>query len=360
MPGGNIVTSIHDDLLAPEVLNDPYPYLAQLREVDPVHWNALHETWVVTRYDDFVWITRQPELFSSEVAKRSPPLSPPGNTSGRVVHEQVRGVQSNTMAQRDHDEHLVMRKVVHAFFTPKALERWRPRVQAILTTLLDRVQEQGEMEVLRDVAMPLDIQIVSEMMGFPDEDQDELRQLADQLCALNRSEPDRMRVFMEGMAAFKAYLTPFVEARLANPGADLLSLFASGETDGVYTRDQVLANASVMLIAGQETTANLIGNSLLAFLRHPEQWQQFQQDQAPTLVARAVNECLRYDAPQKSVQRIAVEAIELRGKRIRQGDRIRCFISAANRDPEVFETPDTFDITRYPNRHVAFGFGSHY
>ena len=351
-------TPLHDDLLAPEVIANPYPYLAQLRETDPVHWNELHETWVITRYDDFLWVTRQPELFSSEVARRSPP--PPGDAADRELHEQTRDVQSNQMSQRDRDEHMVMRKVVNAFFSPKALERWRPRIRAILADLLDGVQDQDETEILRDVAMPLDIQVVSEMMGFPEDDQTELRQLADQLCALNRGEPDRMRVFMEGMTAFKAYLTPFVEERLAHPGDDLLSLFVSGELDGAYTRDQVLANASIMLMAGQETTANLIGNSLLAFLQHPEAWRQFQQDESPAAVSRAVHECLRYDAPQKSVQRIAVEDVELRGKPIRQGDRVRCFISAANRDPEMFEAPDAFDISRYPNRHVAFGFGSHY
>ncbi len=355
-----MVTSIHDDLLAPEVIANPYPYLAQLRETNPVHWNELHETWVITRYDDFIWVTRQPELFSSEVAKRSPPPSPSGDAATRHLEEQARDVQSNHMAQRDRDEHMTMRKVVNAFFSPKALERWRPRIQTVIAELLDRVQAQDEIEVLRDVAMPLDTQIISEMMGFPEADQAELRQLADQLCALNRGEPDRIRVFMEGVAAFKTYLSPFVEDRLAHPGEDLLSLFVSGEQDGVYTRDQVLANASVMLIAGQETTANLIGNSLLAFLRHPEQWQRFQQDQSATSVARAVNECLRYDAPQKSIQRIAAEDVELRGKPIRQGDRVRCFISSANRDPEMFEAPDTLDITRHPNRHVAFGFGSHY
>jgi cytochrome P450 len=354
-------TPIHDDLLAPEVIANPYPYLAHLRETDPVHWNELHETWVITRYDDFLSVTRQPELFSSEVARRSPP-SPTGDAAERALHDKARDVQSNHMAQRDADEHMAMRKVVNAFFSPRALERWRPRMQAILAGLLDRVQEQGEteVEVLRQVAMPLDIQMISEMMGFPEDGQAELCQLADQLCALNRGEPDRIRVFMEGMAGFKDYLSPFVEDRLAHPGEDLLSLLVRGEQDGVYTRDQVLANASVMLIAGQETTANLIGNSLLAFLRHPDQWQRFQQDQSSKAVARAVNECLRYDAPQKSVQRIATEDVELRGKSIRQGDRVRCFISSANRDPEMFEAPDTFDITRYPNRHVAFGFGSHY
>jgi cytochrome P450 len=351
-------TPVHDDLLAPEVIANPYPYLAHLRETDPVHWNELHETWVITRYDDFLWVTRQPELFSSEVARRSPPLS--DNDAERELHEKARDVQSNQMAQRDHDEHMAMRKVVNAFFSPKALERWRPRIRAMLAELLDRIEERGEMEVLRDVAMPLDIQVISEMMGFPEDDQADLRQLADQLGALSRGESDRLRVFMEGMAAFKAYLSPFVEDRLAHPGEDLLSLLVSGEQDGIYTRDQVLANASVMLIAGQETTANLIGNSLLAFLQHPEQWQRFQGDRSSASVARAVNECLRYDAPQKSVQRIAVKDVERRGNSIRQGDRVRCFISSANRDPEMFEAPDTFDITRYPNRHVAFGFGSHY
>ena len=352
-------TPMHDDLLAPEVIANPYPYLAHLRETDPVHWNELHEIWVITRYDDFLWVTRQPELFSSEVARRSPPPASV-DAAERELREKARDVQSNQMAQRDRDEHMAMRKVVNAFFSPKALDRWRPRVRAIVADLLDRAQEQDETEILREVAMPLDIQVISEMMGFPEEDQAELRRLADQLCALNRGEPDRMRVFMEGMTAFKAYLEPFVEDRLAHPGEDLLSLFVSGEQDGVYTRDQVLANASVMLMAGQETTANLIGNSLLAFLQHPEAWRRFQQDGSPATVARAVHECLRYDAPQKSVQRIAVEDVELRGKLIRQGDRVRCFISAANRDPEMFEAPDTFDISRYPNRHVAFGFGSHY
>ncbi len=355
-----MVTSIHDDLLAPEVIANPYPYFAQLREADPVHWNELHETWVITRYDDFIWVTRQPDLFSSEVAKRSPSPSPSGDAVERELHDKARAVQSNQMAQRDRDEHMAMRKVVNAFFSPKALAHWRPRIQAIVAELLDGAETQDETELLRDVAMPLDIQVISEMMGFPESDQAELRQLADQLCALNRGEPDRIRVFMEGVAAFKTYLSPFVEARLANPGEDLLSLLVSGELDGVYTRDQVLANASVMLIAGQETTANLIGNSLVAFLQHPEAWQRFQEDQASTAVARAVNECLRYDAPQKSIQRIATEDVELRGKPIRRGDRVRCFISAANRDPEMFEAPDTFDITRHPNRHVAFGFGSHF
>ena len=355
------MTSLHDDLLAPEVIADPYPYLAHLRETDPVHWNERHEAWVITRYDDFLSVTRRPELFSSAVAKREPRTPEPSRAAAeRELHETARDVQSNSMAQRDPDDHLVMRRVVHAYFTPKAMEQWRPRLRAMVQDLLDEAQEHGQMDVLRQFAAPLSMRIISEMMQLPDEDQAGLHALADQLCALNRSDADRMRVFMEGVESFKTYLSPFVEARLAEPGEDLLSLLVQGERDGVYTREQVLANASVLLIAGQETTANLIGNSLLALMRYPEQWALLQEDLSATPVARAVDECLRYDAPQKSVQRIAVETTALRGKTIRQGDRVQCFISAANRDPEMFDTPDQLDITRYPNRHVAFGYGPHF
>jgi len=355
------MTSLHDDLLAPEVIADPYPYLAHLRETDPVHWNEFHEAWVITRYDDFLSVTRRPELFSSAVAKREPRAPEPSReASERELHEKARDVQSNSMAQRDPDDHLVMRRVVHSYFTPKAMEQWRPRLQAMVQDLLDEAQEHGQMDVLRQFAAPLSMRIISDMMQLPDEDQAGLHDLADKLCALNRSDADRMRVFMEGVESFKTYLSPFVEARLAEPGEDLLSLLVQGERDGVYTRDQVLANASVLLIAGQETTANLIGNSLLALMRHPEQWALLQDNLSATSVARAVDECLRYDAPQKSVQRIAVETTALRGKTICQGDRVQCFISAANRDPDMFDAPDQLDITRYPNRHVAFGYGPHF
>ena len=122
-----MVTSHHDDLLASEVIDDPYPYLARLRETDPVHWNDVHQAWIITRYDDFVWITRQPNLFSSEVAKRSPPE--PREAADRELHEKARDVQANSMAQKDRDEHASMRKAVNAFFTPTAVERWRPRIR---------------------------------------------------------------------------------------------------------------------------------------------------------------------------------------------------------------------------------------
>jgi len=171
--------------------------------------------------------------------------------------------------------------------------------------------------------------------------------------------PDRLRTQTEGMRGMLEYLSPLVEERIDHPGDDFVSVVASGEKRGIFTRHQVLVNCSLLLLAGHETTINLLCNGTLAFLRHPEQWALFKQDPAG-YAKRATEECLRYDPPVKSIQRIAAQDVELRGKVLRQDDRLRWFISSANRDPEVFAHPETFDITRDPNPHVAFGSGVHH
>ena len=171
--------------------------------------------------------------------------------------------------------------------------------------------------------------------------------------------PDRLRTQTEGMRGMLEYLSPLVAERIDHPGDDFVSVVASGEKRGIFTRQQVLVNCSLLLLAGHETTINLLCNGTLAFLRHPEQWALFKQDPAGW-AKRATEECLRYDAPVKSIQRIASQDVELRGKVLRKDDRLRWFISSANRDPEVFAHPDTFDITRDPNPHVAFGNGVHH
>jgi cytochrome P450 len=154
-------------------------------------------------------------------------------------------------------------------------------------------------------------------------------------------------------------LSPLVEERIHKPGDDFVSVVASGEKRGIFTRHQVLVNCSLLLLAGHETTINLLCNGTLAFLRHPEQWALFKQDPAGW-AKPATEECLRYDAPVKSIQRIAAQDVEMRGKVLHKDDRLRWFISSANRDPEVFTDPDTFDITRDPNPHVSFGSGVHH
>jgi len=161
------------------------------------------------------------------------------------------------------------------------------------------------------------------------------------------------------MRGMLEYLSPLDAERIDNPGDDFVSVVASGEKRGIFTRHQVLVNCSLLLLAGHETTINLLCNGTLAFIGHPEQWALFKQN-PDGWAKRATEECLRYDSPVKSIQRIAAQDVELRGKVLRKDDRLRWFISSANRDPEVFADPETFDITRDPNPHVAFGSGVHH
>jgi cytochrome P450 len=197
------------------------------------------------------------------------------------------------------------------------------------------------------------------MMGVPEEDREHLRHLADRLLYINRGEPDRMRSLMEGIEGMIEYVSPKVDERAGAPRDDFISVLAQAEAQGVFTRHQVLVNTALLLFAGHETTMNLICNGTLAFIRHPGEWERLRDD--PAGAARlATEECLRYDPPVKSTQRIAVEDVERHGKVIRKGDRIRWIMAAANRDPRAFPDPDRFDVARHPNPHVSFGAGIHY
>ncbi len=354
-----MITAINDDLFTPEVTADPYPYFDRLREEDPVHWNEKYGVWIITRYDDVVWLLRHPELFSSEVFKRDPREPyPPIQASDLDMYHFVREFFGDFFIQHDRPEHTEMRKVVHGYFTPKSMEKWRTLVQSAITELLDEAEAQGRMDVMRDFATPLPLLVIAQMLGMPYQDRKFLRELSEKLIFIGRGEPDRMRPTGAAIRGLVEYLSPIVEERLASPGEDLLSVIASGEKRGAYTRDEVLANAVLLLLAGHETTINLICNGTLAFIRHPEQWTLLQRD--PSLAVRATEECLRYDPPVKSLQRLAVQDIELGGKAIRSLDRTRWFITAANRDPEKFPAPEKFDITRDPNLHIAFGSGIHH
>ena len=355
-----MVTAINDDLFSPEVVNNPYPYFSHLREEDPVHWNKLYELWVVSTYEDLVWVTRRPELFSSEVWKRDPRSPYPAiDESDMGLYQEIRDFFSGWFIQHDRPEHLEMRKVVHGYFTPKAMELWRPLVLAAVKELMDEAQESGGMDVMNDFAVPLPLLVIARMMDMPNQDRKFIRSLAEKLLFLGRGETDRMQPLSDGIKGLQEYLSPIVAERIKNPGDDLLSVLASGEKNGIDSRDEVIANAILLLLAGHETTINLICNGTFAFMRHPAQWQSFTEDPAGRVV-RATEECLRFDAPVRSIQRIASEDIELKGKAIHKDDRMRWFISSANRDPNMFPEPNKFDIARYPNPHVAFGSGIHH
>ncbi len=355
-----MTTAIRDDMFTPDVLADPYTYYGRLRDEDPVHWNDIYALWVITRHDDVTWMTRHNELFSSAVFKNDPkPAYPAIDELDLGLYEYVRNYQADQFIQHDRPEHLDMRKIVHGYFTPKAMESWRPFVVNAVKELLDAAEEKGSMDVMRDLATPLPVLVIAQMMGVPAEDRPYVRQLAEKLLYIGRGERDRMPILTDGMKGMVEYVSPLVDERIAKPGDDFISVLASGEKNGVFTRHQVLVNTSLLLLAGHETTINLICNGTLAFIQHPDQWALYKED--PVGRAKwATEECLRYDAPVKSIQRLASQDIEVRGKVMEKNDRIRWFISSANRDPNVFADADKFDITRQPNPHVAFGNGVHH
>jgi cytochrome P450 len=220
------------------------------------------------------------------------------------------------------------------------------------------------MDVMKDFATPLPLFVIAQMMGMPFEDRKFIRSMAEKLLFIGRGEADRMQPLTDGIKELMEYLSPLVAQKVDLPvdENDLLSVLASGEKTGALTRDEVIADAILLLLAGHETTINLICNGTLAFTQHPDQWKLLKEApfQDPDTVVRATEECLRYDPPVKSIQRIASEDVEMGGKLLKEGDRIRWFMSSANRDPAKHENPDTFDISRWPNTHVAFGSGIHH
>ena len=351
--------TFNDDMFTPEVIADPYTYYGRLRELDPVHWNELHKVWVVTRYDDISWLTLHPEIFSSAVPAKDPlPPYPPIDEADRAEYDYVQNAQTGRMITRDRPSHRSMRAVLQKFFTPAASERWRPMVRGAVERLLDDVTDRKRMDVLGDLAVPLPLQVISEMLGVPKADRPFVRATAERLLIGPRVAPTRMREIAEAMRVLDEYMTPLVEDRIVDPGDDLISVLCGGEVAGAYTRAEVLQNIAHLVVAGHETSINLTANGILAFIRHPEQWALLRSD-PDRWAAPATEECLRYDPPVKSIERIANDAVELRGRTIGALQRVRWFIASGNRDPERFDDPDRFDITRDPNPHLGFGHGIH-
>jgi len=360
-----MVTTVADDMFTGEAIADPYSYYGKLRDEDPVHWNELYELWVITGHDDLVWMTRHHELFSSEFWKRDKRAPYPAiDESDMGLYQFMREFFMDWFIQHDRPVHTDQRRVIHKWFNPNSMELWRPMVKDVIKDCLDEADASGHMDVMRDFATPLPLFVIAQMMGMPSYDRKFIRSMAEKLLFIGRGETDRMQPLTEAIKEFIEYLTPLVEEKAAKPvdENDLLSVLASGEKTGALTRDEVVADAILLLLAGHETTINLICNGTLAFTQHPDQWELLKQGpfEDPDTVTRATEECLRYDAPVKSIQRVASQDVEMGGKLIREGDRIRWFISSANRDPKKHENPDAFDISRWPNIHVAFGSGIHH
>ena len=343
----------------PEVRANPYPFYAQLRSQDPIHWDEEFGFWVLTRYADIASVYHDPRFSRAQGLRRGYERLPP---SEQTIAEPVYRCFSKTMFYSDPPYHTRLRGLVNSAFTPTAVERMRPYVQQTVDRLLESVQTNARMDAIHDFASALPILVIAQMLGLPAEERGRFKKWSDDLFAILGSvphAPELMQDAARSLTELTNYVEKLCEARRKHPQADLLTALVEAVEDGEHlTQDELVANVIILLSAGHETTINLIGNGLLALLQNPDQMQKL-RDQ-PGLVPSAVEEMMRYDNPVQIAYRSAAQDVELDGKCIRKGQLVNSILAAGNRDPERFTNPDRFDITRDEGRHLGFGLGIHF
>jgi cytochrome P450 len=336
----------------PAFVADPYPTYHRLRSEDPVHHSPLG-FWVLTRYDDVVAALRDPRLAKEAIA------SFVAARFGAPVP-----AMGLSMLDRDPPDHTRLRGLVSKAFTPRVVEGLRPRIQEIVDGLIDRAAGRSSMDLIEEFAYPIPVVVICEMLGVPVEDHErfkgwglDIARGLDLIWLGPDSEVGRRSV--AARQALADYFRGLIAQRRAAPRNDLLSgLIAAEEAGDKLNEVELLATCILLLIAGHETTVNLIGNGTLALLRHRDQLQRLRRE--PALIGTAIEELLRFDGPVQRTARIPSEDVVFGGRTIAKGEMVMPFIGAADRDPAQFPDPDRLDIGRADNRHIAFGWGIHF
>jgi cytochrome P450 len=339
-------------------VQDPFPVYVWLRDHDPVHWSESLGAWVVTRYEDVTAIFNRPETFSSDRFRKIDERYASQRPAVRAVAE----VLGHWLVFRDPPDHDRLRGLLQSSFTPKQLASSRERIQRTVDAMLDRVTARGTMDFIRELAFPLPATVIAGLMGAPEEDLERIKAWSDRLAAYLGGAVDERDNFAEasaGVAGLVDYFHALLRERERHPCDDLMTLMLRAEHEGDHlTHDEVVANCILLLFAGHETTTNLLGNGLFHLLCHPAQATLLRAE--PALLHGAVEELLRYDGPVPATVKVATEDVPWHGRTIRRGDMVVPLMASANRDPRQFPDPDTLDVRRAPERHVAFAAGIHY
>jgi cytochrome P450 len=345
--------------LTPQVTLDPYPFYASLREAGPVSFveSLMRGCYVLTRHEDITSVLKNPALFSSK-------LMAPGAMMPKELGEDViRYFQAeNNLLTSAPPLHTRLRNLVSRAFTPRRVAELEPRMRELSGELIDAMLAREEFDLIAELAAPLPVIVIAEMLGVePERRLDFKRWSDDVLLAITLpgtgAELVRLR---ESILAFHAYLEAAVERRRREPRQDLISaLIEASEAEGGFLSTlDIIAFTRLLLVAGNETTTNLIGNGMVALLRHPSEWERLAAD--PSLMPNAVEEMLRYDSPAQAIIRVVLEDTEIAGQAIPKGARVLLLLGASNRDPRRFPEPDRFDVTREAQGHVSFGHGIHF
>ena len=337
---------------------DPYAHLAPLREQAAVHWSEAISSWVVTRYEDVHRLSRDRSLLGSVGTQ-----DPAATLAGQASEAHRRRRLDKTMTRRDGEDHRRLRRLVSMVFTPRAVSSWRDRADRIAEQLLVEAADKGTIDVMSEFALPLPVQIISEMLGMPSADVGQLRDWSRILTrgidpSLTAEEDEAATA--AGRAMFD-YVGQVVADKRQDPGDDILTALIQAEEAGDrLDTEEIQAQVLLLYIAGHETTANLIGNGLTNLFRFPDQMDVLRAD--PGLDANAVEEALRYDSPAQFTRRVNAQPLEVGGITIPEASLITLALGSANRDPRKWgPTADILDVARPgANEHVSFGGGSHF
>ena len=347
------------DLLSPAYLADPYRYYRELREQDPVHWSARLNSWVLTRYEDVHAALNDPRLKSGQrVQSYADALPQDSQTQLQPLYDQI----GKWIGNMDPPDHPRLRRLVNTVFTARMVEHQRNNIEALVDQLLDQAAKLQTFDFVNRFAYSLPAIVIAEMLGVPTDERERFMRWSDDLTAYSgtaKAQWDAASQAARSAGELSVLFKQLADQRRAEPRDDLITRLVQVESEGDrLSEKELLGMCGFLIVAGHETTMGLLSDGLLALLRNPDQWQRLKDE--PNLAPSAVEECLRYDSSIQHQTRVATEPFELHGRLIEADQRVMPFLGAANRDPHEFPDPDRFDITRSPNRHVAFGYGPHF
>lgn len=345
-----------------------YEIYRQYREKDPVHWcgdsSSTLSGWCVFRYTDVNFVLKDSRFvreYAKAIGEERQSEVPVRTDEAPSQPPSFWQMASQWMLFRDPPDHTRLRRLVNKAFVPRVVEGLADRIEAIARELLQAARREGGMDLIADYAFPLPVIVIAELLGIPAEDRQKLREWSNaMMTAINGGvTEEQAQEASRSTAEISEYLGYIIEKRRKEPAADLLSgLIRAREKEDRLSEQELVAMAILLLVAGHETTVNLIGNGAFALLNHPDQMALLKRE--PARATNAVEEILRFDAPIQATSRFAATDVTLGGKLIRRGDEVFVMIGSANRDPKINADPDRFDITREEIHHLGFGGGIHY
>lgn len=355
LPSCLIKRSSMFDMLAPEIIADPYPLYRHLRRRHPVY-QAQDGSWLLTRHDDVSWVLRD-RRFLKDARRVADAIYGEQSSAEPIV-----AMLGKSALMADPPSHGRVRGLMMKAFAGRRIGDQRSHIQQVADRLIDRIETSGRFNIVRDYAYPLSMTVICDMLGIPEDVRPDAQEYfgfgaaALNPLPLERSEIDQLN---GQIVALDAHFRAAIARRRSQPADDLISAMMQAEENGDrFSEEELVANLMLLFIAGHETTANFIGNALWALHRHPEQLQRLREE--PGIAANAVEELLRFESPVRYVARTPLEDVEINGKAIRRGDWVFAFVAAGNRDPAVYAAPDRLDIGRSNVRPLSFGGGAHF